>query len=55
MKHRVKVDLGEVEEVLLDIARDRVVGVVCARHSVDERRHAHFNHLEEGFLYRVFM
>ena len=44
----VEVDVGEVEEVLFDVAGDGVVGAVAAGHGVEEGRHAHLDEFEEG-------
>ena len=43
----VEVDVGEVEEILLDVAGDRVVGAVAPGHGVEEGGHAHLDELEE--------
>lgn len=46
----VAVDLGQIVEVLLYIAGDRVDGLVVIGHGVDECGHAHFQHLDERVL-----
>ncbi len=51
----VEVDIGQVEEILLDVAADGVVGRVVAGHRVDEGGHRHLDHLEEGLLDRKLL
>ena len=48
----VEVHLGEVEQVLADVAGHREVGAVFAGHGVDEGCHAHLDHLEERLANR---
>ena len=47
MEDGVEVDVGEVEEVLLDVAADGVVGAIAPGHGVEEGGHAHLDELEE--------